>query len=663
MRILLLVMGLSLQFSLFAQNLPAAAAISEDGRILQSGGAEQDGLYDQSVIHTIGLQFDQANWWNQLEDNYEDKINIAATMTVDGETFAAPVGVRFRGQTSYTNNQNSDKNSFNITIDYEDEEQDWKGYETLNLQNAYGDRSFMRDVLFHTLTRRHIPSPQTTYVQLELNGESWGIYPMVQQPDGDYIRDWFLSNDGTRWRADGTAGMGGGGPGGGPNWGDGTAALNFLGLDIEEYQGYYNLKKTTEEEPWGDLVLTCNVLENSGLDALKENLPNVMDVDKTLWFLATEILFSDDDSYIHKGKMDYYLHWEKETGLMVPLQYDGNSVMAANKSDWGLFYNADDANYPLLNLMLQVPEWRQRYLAHIRVLMADIFDSEMIAEKIAAYDEHISDLVQADTKKIYNFNQFKNEQGRLVDFVDDRTVFLNSNVELNATGAEISNVIHAVNGEELVNPTQDQEVLVRATIAGGVQEVTLYYAFGLVGNFTAVPMAGEGNTFTATIPSQEESGWIRYYIETVATDGAATRNYSPPGAEHDVYIIRMDLRDAADQSIVINEIMASNSTSVQDEAGEFEDWIELFNTGTEAVDLTGWHLTDNTNLYSKWEFPAGTTLGAGEYLIIWADEDSSEELLHANFRLSSSGESVLLINGDQELVDKMSYEDLATDVA
>ena len=65
--------------------------------------------------------------------------------------------------------------------------------------------------------------------------------------------------------------------------------------------------------------------------------------------------------------MDYYLYWEVETGRMVPLEFDGNSVMDQAKVTWTPFHNETNANYPLLNRLLAVPSIRQRYLAHYRL--------------------------------------------------------------------------------------------------------------------------------------------------------------------------------------------------------------------------------------------------------------------------------------------------------
>jgi len=111
---------------------------------------------------------------------------------------------------------------------------------------------------------------------------------------------------------------------------------------------------------------------------------------------------------------------------------------------------------------------------------------------------------------------------------------------------------------------------------------------------------------------------------------------------------------SATSQIVINEGSNKNYSTIADEDGEFEDWIELYNPGTEAVDLSGMYLTDNPLNLSKWEFPQGSVIGPDSYYIIWADEDSSQGIRHANFKLSAAGETLYLLDAELQFVDPLS---------
>lgn len=106
--------------------------------------------------------------------------------------------------------------------------------------------------------------------------------------------------------------------------------------------------------------------------------------------------------------------------------------------------------------------------------------------------------------------------------------------------------------------------------------------------------------------------------------------------------------------VVINEFMAQND-SIRDPAGEADDWIEFYNNTANAIKLDGMYLTDDRTQPKKWQFPANTTIAANDYLIVWADEDSAQTGLHANFQLSASGEHLRLSNADASVVDSVSF--------
>jgi hypothetical protein len=109
--------------------------------------------------------------------------------------------------------------------------------------------------------------------------------------------------------------------------------------------------------------------------------------------------------------------------------------------------------------------------------------------------------------------------------------------------------------------------------------------------------------------------------------------------------------------LFVNEFMASNSSIIADNAGDYDDWIELYNKGNSDVNLSGMYLTDDISKPTKWKIP-DTTIIAGGFLLFWADTEVTEGKLHTNFKLSASGEQIGLFDTDANknfLIDSVSF--------
>ncbi len=129
-----------------------------------------------------------------------------------------------------------------------------------------------------------------------------------------------------------------------------------------------------------------------------------------------------------------------------------------------------------------------------------------------------------------------------------------------------------------------------------------------------------------------------------------------------------NLKTLASSALLINEIMASNSITVKDARGHYDDWVELYNIGASAVDAAGLYLTDNPGDPTKWQIPLGrsveTTVAAGGYLLIWLDGDTGDSGLHAGFRLSAAGDRIALVDADGATVlDRVEFDEQVSDVS
>lgn len=106
--------------------------------------------------------------------------------------------------------------------------------------------------------------------------------------------------------------------------------------------------------------------------------------------------------------------------------------------------------------------------------------------------------------------------------------------------------------------------------------------------------------------------------------------------------------------LVINEFQSSNESTVQDQWGGFDDWIELYNAGNTPINLGGYFLSDRIGEPTQFQFP-DTVIMPNDYLIIWCDQGLFEPGLHTFFRLGSDGDDILLSDADTLTVDYVRF--------
>jgi hypothetical protein len=155
------------------------------------------------------------------------------------------------------------------------------------------------------------------------------------------------------------------------------------------------------------------------------------------------------------------------------------------------------------------------------------------------------------------------------------------------------------------------------------------------------PEGGDGVTYTAFISPQVEGALVKYYLEAVDSVGQSA--FHPPAAPESTHRYLVGYTPPA---LFVNEFLADNERVNQDEAGEYDDWLELYNGSASTVTLDGMYLTDDLTEPQEWQFPTGATIPPGGYLLIWCDRDEAQGPLHAGFKLSADGEEIGLFDSE-----------------
>ncbi len=119
--------------------------------------------------------------------------------------------------------------------------------------------------------------------------------------------------------------------------------------------------------------------------------------------------------------------------------------------------------------------------------------------------------------------------------------------------------------------------------------------------------------------------------------------------------------------VYITEVMASNRETAVQGATDYCDWVELYNSSAKAVNLSGYGLSDNIGRPRRWQFPEGTTIQPGQYMVILCDGNAAASTgmqLHTNFKIKRiGGETVCLSDPNGKVLDRLVLPEIPTGVS
>ncbi len=159
------------------------------------------------------------------------------------------------------------------------------------------------------------------------------------------------------------------------------------------------------------------------------------------------------------------------------------------------------------------------------------------------------------------------------------------------------------------------------------------------------------------IPAAEEN--VSYGLDT---DGETYVWFdSPtPGAKNG------DSGTISHNDVIINEYMISNTFTIYDCEGDYGDWVELYNSGSESADMSGYAITDDDTNPFKYVFAEGTTIAAGEYLLIFCDgKDKVDDsgVIHTGFSLSVEDGAITLYTPEGVPSDSIEIVDMPDNIS
>lgn len=420
-----------------------------------------DSIFNMQYIHSLHITFPYPAFYDSLIHTNTTDLYLNVSIDFNGEIYNN-VGIKVKGNSSFNNP--SQKKSFKLDFNEFISGQDIHGLKKLNFNNSFKDPSFMREKLVNDFLIEHqIPAPRTTYCNVYMNGQLWGLYTILEEVDDEFCDHWFGSNDGNLFKGD---------PHGDLRWkGSATQAL---------YETEYELKNNSTANNWSDLIGLIDVINNTASSNLQSALDARLNTATFVKQWAVWNMFSSLDSYMGSGH-NYYIYHDTITDKFQWISWDNNETFGSFKNgltttqlmNMDMYYISTPASRPLCNNMLNNPSYKSLYNSAYCELKQD-FTHAYFDSKIDSIKNVIQSSVYADPKKFYSNNSFDssiqydiNITGPggiavfgLKSFITARNTAINSSFASNAVicwPSEIADVHEKELTVEIVpNPVVDQ---------------------------------------------------------------------------------------------------------------------------------------------------------------------------------------------------------------
>jgi len=412
-------------------------------------------LFGDTII-SLEIQVDKGDWQSLL-NRASSKEWIAADLVINGELFST-VGVRTKGNSSLSQvvQSNSDRYSLQIQFNKYVKGQTYYGLDTFCINNIMGDATYMKDYLSYEIMRFiGVEAPLTNFANVTVNGEHYGFFIAIERYDKAYLGRVNDSLSGQLYnvkiqmgqrenfegmwqdvenRQPGQQGNRAPGGGGGMNFGgSGGGSLIYTDNKISSYSAIFSnavFSSATEK----DMQRVITAIENLNVGT---DLEKYFDVDAILRYFAAHTVVVNLDSYSSNMQQNYYIYERDGKISILPWDYNlafggfqsGDASSVVNFPIDTPVSGVSMEERPLLNKLLEVDEYRERYHEYLRIIVEEYFESGLFEKTIYELDAKINEYVRNDSTAFYSYTQYQNSLPVLVELGRLRALSIRGQLE------------------------------------------------------------------------------------------------------------------------------------------------------------------------------------------------------------------------------------------
>lgn len=615
-------------------------------------------LFDDSQVAVVEITIDPASlaWMYDPANLQSDSMHVAAVHFSNAyiDETIEEVGMRLRGNTSRDAAKKSFKLSFNTFVDG----REFYDVDKLNLNGEHNDPSVIRSKLCWDLYREiGMTASRAAHADVYINGNYYGLYISVEHIDDEFLDKNYADPSGNLWKC------------------LYPADLNYLGDNPDNYKivaqdrRVYDLKTNEDDDDYSDLAHLIDIINNTPDYALADSLETILVVPEFLKYMAMDVLTGSWDDYWFLTN-NYYLYHEPARGLFhwIPYDYDNTFGVDWFSIDWAAvdpYYFGNWDHPPLVERVMTISilnQYRNLYSHFLEFYRDQVFELTLWEDRLDSLKAMISPSVPNDPyysldwgftpddfHNSYTAGHYENQHVKrgLKEYVNLRVNSLAGQISYESSAP----IIYWLDWWPR-HPLSTDTIWVDASAfdPDGLESVEIAYFLEGVGAIENYPMTYQPEPGTKQVEKADRwRGFIPplgqdglCYLSVVATDQTGWEQEYP---RHD--FIPIIVVDPTTADVILNEFMADNTYTMADPAGEYEDWLEIYNPTYETVYLSGMYLTDKPDNLTKWQFPfGGAAIAPHEYMVIWCDEDDDQSGIHTNFKLSADGEFLALVAQD-----------------
>ena len=631
-----------------------------------SGQAGSKWVFDDSTLPEVDSDsLDEILAEENQQSDREFVAGFSITKNEVTETVDS-VGFRLRGNTSRASQKKSFKISFNTFI----QGREYRGLDKMNINGEHNDPTVMRaKVSWDIFEKMDVKASRANHVAFYINDVFYGLYLNVEHIDDEMIKKEFEDDSGNLYKC------------------LYPADLSYRGPNADDYSNYeefgrrpYDLKTNEDENDYSDLASFIDFLENASVQEYEEQIHDYLDVHATLKWMAIDVLTGNWDNYRY-NKNNFYLYNDPSENRFTVIPYDYDNTLGIDfvQRDWATrnLYTWDRTGEPrpLTKRLLNIQKFRDWYSYYINKTIEKVFNEDSLFPEINRLKAQVQAAAEADTFRTrdygYDIDDFNNSYDQslgghvkygLKPFIEDRKSSALAQLELNNIYPiilSLSSKLLENNGEKII--VVEAEVIDEDTdiVISKLDIIEVLNPFELKDDGLGYDLAAGDGMYTGSKDIGTYSSDINFYVAAEDLNGQVSRYPQNPAKKS------TQENSASVETLVINEFMASNSTTIQDEGGAYPDWVEIYNTTNSPISMNGYFLTDDLAEKNKWAFP-DTTIAAKGFLLIWADDDEKEGPLHTSFNLSKGGEDIGLYQQSGQTfnaINTLSYGAQTTDVS